>query len=359
MLKPKRLKKGDKVAIVSLSKGLLGEDFIKHNLEIGTRRLQEFGLEPVCMRNTLKGIAYLKEHPEKRADDLIQAFKDESIKGIICAIGGNDTYRTIPYLMGNKDFSEAVRTNPKLFTGFSDTTVNHFMFHRLGLVTYYGMSLIPDIGEISEKMLPYTEKYFKYYLDASETLKSIYPSNVWYEERKDFSAKSIGKNRISHVDNKGYELLQGQPVFEGELLGGCIDSIYNMLAFDTHKDEPEIIKKYRIFPSLEEWKGKIIFLETSEIKENPKIIRKMLLKLKQMGIFEVVNGIIFGKPQDEVFYEEYKQILTEVVGNKEVSIIYNVNFGHATPRCVLPIGVKARVDALNQEIIFLEDVFEY
>ena len=357
MEKAKRLKNGDKVAIVSLSKGLLGEEFVKHNLEIGTRRLKEFGLNPVCMPNALKGIAYLESHPEKRAEDLIQAFKDDSIKGIICAIGGNDTYRTIPYLMENPGFLKAVRTNPKLFTGFSDTTVNHFMFYRLGLVTYYGMSLIPDIGEISENMLPYTERYFKCYLETSEPFKSIHPSDVWYEERKDFSAKSIGQNRVSHVDNKGYELLQGQLVFEGELLGGCIDSIYDMLEPDTHKDEPTIILQYSIFPSLEEWKGKILFLETSEVKENPEVLRKMLMKLKKLGIFAVINGIIFGKPQDEVFYEEYKQILIEVVDDQEVPIVYNVNFGHATPRCVLPIGVKARVDTLKQEIVFLEDVF--
>ncbi|MGO3651085.1 hypothetical protein [Vagococcus sp.] len=206
-------------------------------------------------------------------------------------------------------------------------------------------------------MLPYTEEYFKNYFEDSEPFESIRPSKVWYEERKDFSAKSIGENRVSHADNKGYELLQGKPIFEGELLGGCIDSIYDMLTPYTHKDEPNIIKEYNIFPSLEDWTGKIMFLETSEVKENPETLRKMLLKLREMGLFEVINGIIFGKPQDEVFYEEYKQILTEVVGNNDLPIVYNVNFGHATPRCILPIGVKARVDAINQEITFLENPF--
>ena len=35
MLKPQRLKKGDKIAIVSLSRGLLGMSFCKHELSIG------------------------------------------------------------------------------------------------------------------------------------------------------------------------------------------------------------------------------------------------------------------------------------------------------------------------------------
>lgn len=164
---------------------------------------------------------------------------------------------------------------------------------------------------------------------------------------------------MRHIDNKGYELLQGKPIFEGELLGGCIDSIYDMLTPYTHKDEPNIIKEFNIFPASEEWSGKIMFLETSEVKENPETLRKMLLKLRELGLFKVINGIIFGKPQDEVFYEEYKQILIKVVDNTELPIVYNVNFGHATPRCILPIGVRARMDTIKQEISIIDKAFQY
>ena len=41
MIKPQRLKKGDKVAIVSLSNGMLGEKEIFHKYEIGKKRLEE------------------------------------------------------------------------------------------------------------------------------------------------------------------------------------------------------------------------------------------------------------------------------------------------------------------------------
>ena len=42
----RKLRKGDKVAIVSLSSGMLGEEFCSHNIEIGVKRLKEYGLEP-------------------------------------------------------------------------------------------------------------------------------------------------------------------------------------------------------------------------------------------------------------------------------------------------------------------------
>ena len=97
----RKLRKGDKVAIVSLSSGMLGEEFCSHNIEIGVKRLKEYGLEPVFMPNALKGIEYLQTHPQARAKDLKDAFLDNSIAGIICAIGGDDTYRLLPYLMDN------------------------------------------------------------------------------------------------------------------------------------------------------------------------------------------------------------------------------------------------------------------
>ena len=71
-------RKGDKVAIVSLSSGILGEEFCSHNIEIGVKRLKEYGLEPVFMPNALKGIEYLKAYPEARAKDLKDAFSDIS-----------------------------------------------------------------------------------------------------------------------------------------------------------------------------------------------------------------------------------------------------------------------------------------
>ena len=152
----RKLRKGDKVAIVSLSSGMLGEEFCSHNIEIGVKRLKEYGLEPVFMPNALKGIEYLQTHPQARAKDLKDAFLDNSIAGIICAIGGDDTYRLLPYLMEDEEFIKAVEEHPKLFTGFSDTTINHLMFYKLGLSTYYGPNFICDLGEIADEMLPYT-----------------------------------------------------------------------------------------------------------------------------------------------------------------------------------------------------------
>src|SRR5690554_6436488 len=98
MKKPKKLNIGDKVAIVSLSSGILGEDDLKLQVDLGVRRLTYMGITPIFMPNAKLRIDYLKDNPQARASDLKAAFKDPEIKGIICAIGGDDTYKTIPFL---------------------------------------------------------------------------------------------------------------------------------------------------------------------------------------------------------------------------------------------------------------------
>lgn len=357
MNKPGSLSKGDKVAIVSLSSGMLGEEFCSHNIEIGVERLRSFGLEPVFMPNSCKGITYLQEHPEARAQDLKDAFMDDSIKGIICAIGGDDTYRLLPYLLEDAEFVQQVRRSPKLFTGFSDTTINHLMFYKLGLVTYYGMAFITDLGEIANDMLPYTKRAFEgYFKEKEQTV--IRSSDLWYEERTDFSRAAIGTDRVAHREERGYEVIQGNGKFRGRLLGGCLESLYEILSSSRYGDEQSLCEKYSLFPEKKEWEGKILFIETCEEKPDPDKFRKELLALKGKGVFEVISGMIVGKPQDEQFYEEYKQVILEVIEKKDFPILYNLNFGHATPRGVLPYGIEAEVDMDEKTITFLESMFK-
>lgn len=356
MIKPKTLKKGDKVAIVSLSSGKLGEPFCSHNLEIGMKRLRDFSLEPVIMPNALKGVQYLKDNPQARASDLKAAFQDNSIKGIICAIGGDDTYRLLPYLMEDNAFIRSVGQNPKLFTGYSDTTINHLMFYKLGLETFYGPNFICDLAEIADEMLPYTKKAFESYFSGFKN-RAVTSSELWYEERKDFSSAAVGKDRTAHREVRGYELLQGAHSFKGRLLGGCLESLYDILRKNRYPDEQEICRRYGIFPDKSAWKDHILFIETCEEQPEPEKLQEELLALKETGVFEQVNGVIIGKPMDERFYEEYKAVYTRVIDNPELPVLYNINFGHAFPRCALPYGICTEVDIEAKKITFLEPAF--
>ena len=97
MIKPAHLQKGDTVAIVSLSRGMLGEPWAIHKLTIAQERLEnDYGLRVKVMPNALKGVKYLYEHPEARAADLMDAFRDKTVKAVFNAIGGDDTSASCP-----------------------------------------------------------------------------------------------------------------------------------------------------------------------------------------------------------------------------------------------------------------------
>lgn len=349
MIRPKKLNKGDKIAVVSLSRGLLGMPFCKHELEIGLQRLKDFGLVPVVMPNALKDINYLENHPEEKASDLKTAFMDDGIKAIICAIGGDDTYRTIPYLMEDKEFINAVKTHPKVFMGFSDTTNNHLMFYKLGLQTFYGQAFLTDLAELDTEMIPYTKKYFEKLFMDSHTYE-ITSSPVWYFERENFGPEEIGKPRKSQIEKHGFEVLNGKVKVVGNLYGGCIESLYDAYTGERHGDDNEIYTKYNLLPTLDEWKEKILFLETSEEQISPDKLEQILMTLKNNKILENVKGILVGKPMNEKYYEEYKEVYKKVFANLDTPILYNINFGHSIPRCIIPYGAKAIIDYDNKKI---------
>ena len=336
------------VTIVSLSRGMIGESFVKHETDLGVRRLEEMGLKVKFGAHALLGIQYLDEHPEKRAEDLLEAFRDPETDMILCAIGGDDTYRLAPYLFGHRELEQALR--PKPFLGFSDTTINHLMLHKLGLPTFYGQSFLADLCELDKDMLPYTRRYFEE-LISTGTIRAVTPSPVWYEERTQWGPDQVGVPRVSHP-NTGFELLQGPPVFEGKILGGCIESIYDLLTGGRYGNEAEICQRYGLFPDAEDWKGRILLLESSQEKPGPELYEKALRELKARGVLDAVSGILLGKPMDGCFEAEYKEAILRVVDDPKLPIVANLSVGHATPRCILPFGVPARVDAEKQEITF-------
>ena len=335
-----------KVGIVSLSRGVLGEDFVRHEVDLGLKRLRDEGIEVVFLPNARKGIDYLEKSPQARAQDLLRAFEEDSIDMILCAIGGIDTYRLLPYLFDHGELRGVLKE--KIFLGFSDTTVNHFMLHKLGLKTFYGQAFLPDVCELSKEMLPYSKKYFQE-LVSTGRIKKVEPSDYWYEERKDFSLEALGQATKAHP-NQGFISLQGPRSFQGKILGGCLETIYSMISEEDFPESYSLCEKYQIFPSLEEWKDKILLLETSENKSKPEYYRKMIKKLKERGVMDVVAGLLVGKPQDECYWQEYQKILLEELKSQDLPIAWNINIGHGTPRCILPFGELAKVD-LDQQVI--------
>jgi beta-galactosidase len=100
---------------------------------------------------------------------------------------------------------------------------------------------------------------------------------------------------------------------------------------------------------IDDYVGKL--LETEE-KMPPELFAQALELLKKTGVFDVVSGVLVGKPMDETYIEEYKNLLIKIIDIPELPIVYNLNVGHATPHCIIPFGIDATVDAERQIIRF-------
>ncbi len=343
MIKPKHLEPGERVAIVSLSSGILGEPWAVHKLDIARERLEgDFGLRVEVMPHALRGVEYLSDHPEARAADLMDAFRDSGIRAVFCAIGGDDTIRLLPHV----DLA-VLRDNPKIFTGFSDTTTNHFMMYKAGLVSYYGANIMCNFAEYG-RINDYTlEMIRKTLFDPQPTL-DIPSAPYWYDDEDEkiwWKEENRGVFKPYHPEEIGYEVLQGAGVAEGRLLGGCADVFIELLGTP-------------LWPGLDEWRDKILFLETSEEDMSCDSLTWLLRNLQAQGIFDVIRGILVGKPARRSKYEPYKAVFRRVVGREagrpDLPILCNVNIGHAEPICVLPYGLRCRLDADAPALTLLE-----
>ena len=339
LTKPSALKRGDKIATVSLSWGGAGDKEVLWRYYQGKEKLQdEFGLEVIEMEHTLKGSEYLYKHPEKRSEDFMNAFKDTSIKGIFSCIGGEESIRMLPFIDLN-----VIKENPKVFIGYSDTTIGHMMCLTAGLSSFYGPAILSEFAE-NIRMFDYTKHWVNKILFNTEQIGEVHSSSIWISEHLawDEGNKNISRNTKAH---DGVEILQGNGKVKGQLIGGCIEVL-------------EMIKGTKIWPEENVWNDTILFFETSEDTPSPKYFEYWLRNYGSQGILEKVKGIIFGKPYDNKYYEEYKKVIRKVISDeldlKDLPIMYNMNFGHTSPMMIIPYGALAEIDCNNIKFSILE-----
>ena len=131
----------------------------------------------------------------------------------------------------------------------------------------------------------------------------------------------------------------------GELLGGCIDVFPELLGTS-------------LWPGLDEWKGKLLLIETSEVDMPEMVLCWLLRNLHAQGILHAISGMIVGKPAVEEKLEKYKDVYKQVVGIEanlpDLPILYNVNVGHAYPIGVFPLGLPYEIDCDQKTLTLLE-----
>ena len=341
MIKPPKLNPGDKIATLTLSWG--GPSVFPHRYQTGVRQLQdEFRLRVVEMPNTLKEADWLSRNPEARADDLMQAFADPSIKGIFTTIGGDDSIRLLPLL----DFS-VIRNNPKIFMGYSDNTISHLVCYKAGLISFHGPSILAEFAE-NGGMFPYMVRSLRKTLFSSDVIGEVRPcTEGWTVEFLDWADPANQQIKRKMNAPKDWKFLQGTGIRRGHLIGGCLEVL-------------DWTRGTEIFP--ENWRNAILFLETSEDAPPPATVTRTLRAFAAMGILHQLSGILFGRPGGDVPIETFGdydrailQVVNDELGLTDLPIITHMDFGHTAPMFILPYGVQAEIDCEKKLFSILEN----
>ncbi len=343
MRKPKKLNRGDTIAIISPSWG--GPSEFPHVYENGIRFLeQELGLKikeyPTARMDDKK----LAANPQLRAKDINDAFADKKVKAIIATIGGDDSLRILKFLDLKK-----IKKNYKFIMGYSDTTTILTLLNQQGIVTFNGPSVMGGFSQMNN--FPECKEHIKKLLfeNPKEYCYKPYPS--YSKKYLDWSKKENVGKVSSKIKNEGWHWIQGEKIVKGELFGGCIEIL-------------DMLKGTIFWPKKSFWKNKILFIETSEDKPTPEQVKYSFTNLGVQGVFDQISAVIVGRARDysKEETEKLEKLLIEVIsfqfGHKEIPIITNMDFGHTDPQWILPLGIKAEINCIKKEFKLTEKIFQ-
>ncbi len=320
LIKPPKLKWGDTVATISISGGRAGDPDMLARYETGKKRLESlFGLHVVETPHALSGNDFIYKNPKARVDDLHEALRNPDIRAIITNMGGDDSYRLLPYI----DY-EIIRKNPKIYLGFSDISSSHNIFTHAGVASFYGPSLLTPIAQ-PVALDEYTKHWIEKVLFSDEPIGLIPPCEEWTP----IEWYKTKLEEIIWTKNIGYEVFQGKGKVKGRLIGGCGEPLRQMMGTS-------------VFPTAEMWKDSIIFLEC------PAPYGKLsglhtLRAFAATGMFRRAAGMICTQ-MDEEDKKNLAKVIRDEEGLRDFPILLNVDFGHRTPMTILPIGAMAEID---------------
>lgn len=313
---PQKLQKGDKVMVVAASRGL--KLISQETRDIAAERFAKLGLNLEFAPNTTDENfdMFCSTSAQKRAEDIMYAFKDKSVKAIFTVIGGFNVNQVISRL----DY-EVIRQNPKIICGFSDITALLGAINaKTGLEVYYG----PHYSSLGMLLgSEYTLEYLEKMLFQDEEVR-VEPAEQWSDD-----AWFLDQQKREFIKNDGWWHIHAGSA-EGTIVGGNLCT-FNLLLGTTFR------------PRFEE--NTILFIEDDEVSNAYEFDRD-LQALCYQDDFKNVRGVVIGRFQkkSEVSREKLEFIINNKPELKNIPVIANVDFGHTTPILTLPLGGTAKLE---------------
>jgi muramoyltetrapeptide carboxypeptidase len=293
MLKPRALRRGDRVAVIAPSSPFAREEF-----EAGMAEVRRLGFVPVYDECVFDRRRYLAGDAESRARALLAAWQSPDIVAVLTARGGYGSAQLLPYLDAG-----VLRGSPKILVGYSDVTaLLSYLTTRCGITAVHGPTVT---GRLAHGPIAYDEVSFVGALTDPGPLGQL-------------AAPSL-------------EVLSPGEC-AGPIYGGNLTQLAASLGTPYAFDPPD---------------GCVLFLE--DINERPYRVDRLLTQLRQAGVLGRARALVCGEmpgcdePDGAI---TAKDVVADVARAFCGPVLWGLASGHTSGAALtLPLGVRARVVA--------------
>ncbi|MEU0249778.1 S66 peptidase family protein [Streptomyces sp. NPDC006235] len=318
-LRPRALRPGDLVVIASLSGPL--HAVCEPDLEQAVVVLERMGFRvrraPLLVGGRHRW--WSAARPAEIAEELNALLRDPEVRAIIAHDGGQTALGYLDLI----DF-EAITAGPKPILGFSDISLLHLVLYaRTGLVGFHTDMATPGLGghwqRATAARRAELEELYSTLLTGTEPIGALPATPTWECWR-------AGRT-------------------EGRLIGGVINRI--VLNQATSYALP-----------LEWFDGAVLFWE--EAGGLAAYVWSYLQVLRHAGILDRISGMVVGIPDGIDGLDSpdtsptLREIVLDVLGDRDIPVLGNVEFGHAGPNLPMPVGIRVALDAQQRTLSLLE-----
>lgn len=318
MITPARLQSGDTIMFVAPA----GE-LDRKKMMLAKERLEARGYHVIFREDLFAQDGYLAGTDQRRADELMQAFRDTQVKAIFPGTGGYGTMRMLELL----DY-EVIRANPKLLIGFSDITALHAAINRhAGLITYHSPNPMWGLGGVSKPeelgRNNLTDFSAKYFFAAMEEKNGDQPRPLSYP---------------IEIPDEGVPqpVAFGKGVARGRLTGGNLSLVAALEGTPYALDTSDAI------------------LLIEDTREAPYRVDRMLCQLKLAGKLKTLRGAVLGQFTKNYAREDHdiddprfsvEGVLRQYFEPLGIPVLMNYPIGHHEMNTTLPLGGQVEIDA--------------
>jgi len=320
------LNKGDTVAFISPSTRL--NEVFPRKIDRARAFFENAGYKINIIYTKELSLDYVTSI-KQRSEELHTAFRDQSIKAILCTIGGYSCNELLSHLDYN-----LIKENPKIFCGFSDITILHqALYTQADLLTFYGPAAIVNFADYPNPVQFTSDNFF----GAVKGYTGQVPqSQGWSQEWLDWGDVKTDLTLRTLTFNTGWKWLRSGKT-TGKLLGGCLPALARLIG-----------SKYAV-----DYKDGILLIETPESDSSPDQpfrldkARSIMTDLRNAGILSSIIGLVIGRPYmyNVDMKSKFETMILEQCYDTSFPILVDVDIGHTHPTLTLPLGCIVSLDS--------------